>query len=77
MTVSVGTAPTKFLAKLCSEEKKPDGSFVLRKNKEEIYKFLDQKKVRKIPGVGSQTEHILESLGIHKTFDLRQNLYKL
>ena len=77
LTVSVGVAPTKMLAKMCSEINKPDGRFILRKNKMLIKAFLDTMKVGNIPGIGPVNEHILKGLGIETIKDLRDNLYKL
>ena len=75
LTVSAGIAPNRLLAKLSSEEKKPNGEFVLRKNKKKIYNFLNKKKIIKIPGIGPSTEFLLKGLDIFTTYDLRENLF--
>lgn len=75
LTVSIGVAPTRLLAKMASEQNKPDGKFILMKNKELVEKFLDSKKISKIPGVGPRTQHIFNGLGIKSIKDLRDNLY--
>jgi len=62
LTASAGVAPNKFLAKIASDLKKPDGLCVIRP--EEIQSFLDPLPVRKIPGVGPVTEKSLGALGI-------------
>ncbi|MBQ2515968.1 MAG: helix-hairpin-helix domain-containing protein, partial [Desulfovibrio sp.] len=50
LTCSVGVAPVKFLAKICSDVNKPDGVFILETG--DVEAFLATLPVRKIPGVG-------------------------
>ncbi|MFW6282689.1 MAG: DNA polymerase thumb domain-containing protein [Minisyncoccales bacterium] len=47
-----------MLAKIASEEKKPNGLFLLRPN--EVKEFLNSKSIRIIPGVGPKTEEKLK-----------------
>ncbi len=69
LTASVGVAPNKFLAKLASDLKKPDGFVVITdENKQEI---LDPLGVGRIWGVGKVTEKALHSRGIRTIADLR------
>jgi nucleotidyltransferase/DNA polymerase involved in DNA repair len=69
LTASIGIAPNKFLAKLASEDDKPDG---LRKvGKDHKKSFLDGREIIDIHGVGSKTEQKLMELGIEKVDDLR------
>ena len=69
LTASVGIAPNKFLAKLASDLKKPDGFVVItEQNKQEI---LDPLPVGKIWGVGKVTEAALHSYGIETIAQLR------
>lgn len=69
LTASVGIAPNKFLAKLASDLRKPDGFVVLtEQNKQEI---LDPLPVGKIWGVGKVTEATLHSYGIRTIAQLR------
>jgi DNA polymerase-4 len=71
LTASVGIAPNKFLAKLASDLKKPDGFVVItEQNKQQI---LDPLPVGKIWGVGEVTEKALKSHGIHTIGQLRQS----
>ena len=60
LTASVGVAPNKLLAKMCSEVKKPDGYFVLEER--EVEKFLRDMPVIKLWGVGTKTEKRLKDL---------------
>jgi len=62
LTASAGVAPNKFLAKIASDWKKPDGCFVIRPH--QVERFLMPLNVRKIPGVGKATEKILTEMGI-------------
>ncbi len=59
---SVGVSFNKFLAKIASDEKKPDGLFVI--TPDQAFDFLQQMEVRKIPGVGKVTQQKLAELGI-------------
>ncbi len=68
LNASVGLAPNKFLAKLASEHKKPDGFFVVRP--EEIKCFLETLSIDKIYGIGGKTAELFKSIGIHNVKDL-------
>src|SRR5437763_14219729 len=68
LTASAGVAPNKFLAKIASDWKKPDGCFVIRPH--QVERFLMPLNVRKIPGVGKATVKILTEMGIATVGDL-------
>ena len=70
LTASAGVAPNKFLAKIASDWKKPDGLYVIQP--EEIETFLTPLPVGRIPGVGKVTEKRLEEIGIKTVGDLRK-----
>jgi DNA polymerase-4 len=70
LTASAGVAPNKFLAKIASDWRKPDGLFVIRPH--QVDQFLIPLPVRKIPGVGKATEQVLTDMGIATVGDLRQ-----
>jgi len=70
LTASAGVAPNKFLAKIASDWKKPDGLFVLRPSAVEA--FLEPLPVGKLPGVGTSTRGALEELGFATVGDLRR-----
>ncbi len=72
LTASVGVAPNKFLAKLASEQDKPDGLTVAPINTEEIRAFLAPLPVTRIWGVGPKNAAILAKHGIRKVADLQQ-----
>ncbi len=68
LTASAGVAPNKFLAKIASDWRKPDGCFVIRPH--QVEQFLVPLNVRKIPGVGKATEKVLTEMGIATVGDL-------
>src|SRR5438132_7889569 len=70
LTASAGVAPNKFLAKLASDWRKPDGLFVIQP--EDVDTFLLPLPVGRLPGVGKVTEEKLEKLGIKTVGDLRK-----
>ncbi len=70
LTASAGVAPNKFLAKIASDWRKPDGIFVIRPH--QIETFLVALPVRRIPGVGKVTERVLTEMGIATVGDLQQ-----
>src|SRR5207244_4087448 len=69
LTASAGVAPNKFLAKIASDWKKPDGLFVIRPH--QVLDFLVPLPVRKIPGVGKATEKLLLDMNIATVGDVR------
>lgn len=70
VTASCGVGPNKMIAKMASEIKKPNGQFQILNNKEDIMKFMNERPIRKIPGIGSVTEQLLIGLDIHKCSDV-------
>jgi DNA polymerase-4 len=70
LTASAGVAPNKFLAKIASDWKKPDGLFVIQP--EEINSFLSPLPVGRLPGVGKVTEEKLKTMAIDTVADLRK-----
>jgi DNA polymerase-4 len=69
LTASAGVAPNKFLAKIASDWRKPDGLFVIQP--EDVDTFLLPLPVGRLPGVGKVTEARLEKLGVRTVGDLR------
>ena len=70
LTASAGVAPNKFLAKIASDWRKPDGLFVIRPY--EVEAFLPPLPVAIVPGVGKVMTGKLEALGIRTVGELRQ-----
>lgn len=69
LTASAGVAPNKFLAKIASDWRKPDGLFVIRPH--QVNAFLEPLPVGRLPGVGKVMEAKLTELGIATVADLR------
>lgn len=69
LTASAGVAPNKFLAKIASEQNKPNGLFVL--TPEEVPKFVSQLPLGKIPGIGGKTAERLAKAGLFTCADVQ------
>ena len=69
LTACAGVAPNKFLAKLASDWRKPDGLFVIQP--EDIDAFLLPLPVGRLPGVGKVTGEKLGKLGVSTVRELR------
>ena len=69
LTASAGVASNKFLAKLASDWRKPDGLFVIQP--EEADAFLLPLPVGRLPGVGKATEEKLAKLRVQTVSELR------
>ncbi len=70
LTCSIGIAPIKFLAKIASDENKPNGIFII--TNETMPGFLSELSISKIPGVGKKFLEELKKLGIKKCADVLQ-----
>lgn len=70
ITASAGVAENKFLAKVASDENKPNGLKVILPNESQA--FAQQLSLRKIPGVGEKTFQKLEKLGLLTGEDILQ-----
>jgi len=69
LTASAGISFNKFLAKIASDIKKPDGLFLI--TPEDAEKFIDDLNVEKFFGIGKVTAEKMHKLGIHKGCDLK------
>ena len=69
LTASAGVSYNKFLAKVASDQNKPDGIFVIRPH--EGADFVATLPVRRFYGVGPKTAERMEGLGIKVGADLR------
>lgn len=68
LTASAGVAPNKFIAKIASDWRKPDGIFVVRPH--QVERFLSDLSVKKLPGVGKATQSNLSLMGVSVVSDL-------
>ncbi|MBR0033746.1 MAG: DNA polymerase IV [Bacilli bacterium] len=65
---SIGVAPTKFLAKMASDMKKPMGITIIRRK--DVRKMLDPLPISSFYGIGKKTAPRLEAIGIKTIGDL-------
>jgi DNA polymerase IV len=70
LTASAGVSFNKFLAKMASDIKKPDGMFVIKPA--DARKFIEGLPVERFYGIGKVTSVKMHKLGIHTGYDLRQ-----
>jgi DNA polymerase-4 len=68
LTASAGVAPNKFLAKIASGWKKPNGLFVIRP--QDVPDFVKELPVKELFGVGKVTAEKLHQLGFKVCSDL-------
>src|SRR4051794_6412658 len=69
LTASAGVSYNKFLAKMASDERKPDGLFVITPKRGPA--FVEALPVGKFHGIGPVTAAKMEGLGIHSGADLK------
>ncbi len=70
ITVSAGIAVNKFLAKVASDWRKPDGQTVILPR--QVSEFVRALPVTKIPGVGHVMNRKMQGLGISTCADLQE-----
>ena len=70
LPITVGIARTKFLAKVASQEAKPDGLLLVEPDRE--LAFLHPLPVRRLWGVGAKTAEKLRLHGIHTVADVAE-----
>ncbi len=71
LTASAGIAPNKFLAKIASDWKKPNGQYVIKPAA--AFDFLTPLLVGRLPGVGKVMEAKLAKLNISTVGQLREH----
>ena len=70
LTASVGISVNKFLAKVASDYRKPDGVFVIPPK--DVEEFLEELTIEKFYGIGKVTAQKMHQIGIFKGKDLKQ-----
>jgi DNA polymerase IV len=70
LPISFGLAGNKMIAKMATDEAKPNGYLQVPFGKEK--EFLAPMPVGKIPGVGEQTQQSLKAMGIHFIKDISE-----
>lgn len=69
LTASAGVAPCKFVAKIASDENKPNGLCVI--TPEKLDEFVHHLSLGKLPGVGKVTLAKLNNMGLYTCADVR------
>ncbi len=69
LIASAGVAPNKFLAKIASDWRKPDGLFVIKP--EHAIPFLSTLPLGRLPGIGKVTERKLAHMGYNTVGEIR------
>ena len=75
ITLSIGVAPTKSIAKIASDYHKPNGTTIVRP--EEIKKFLSPMEITCIPGIGKKSKFYYNKKGIFTIGDIIKTPLKL
>jgi len=68
LSCSIGISQNKLISKIASNFQKPDGLTIVSPERVEI--FLDQLKIRAIPGIGGKTEKIFSEMNLETIQDL-------
>ena len=67
ITCSIGIAENKLIAKIASDDNKPNGLTVV----DNAYDYIGVRPVSDVPGIGRKTTKALSTLGIHYVADIR------
>jgi DNA polymerase IV len=70
LTASAGIGPSKLIAKLGCEIKKPNGQFTITPN--QVDEFIKQVPIEKLWGVGKVTAKHMHDMGIKTCLDMQQ-----
>ena len=70
LTASAGIAPCKFLAKIASDEHKPNGQYVIAPA--QVSEFIRMLPLKKIPGVGKVAQQKLALKGLFTCKDIQE-----
>ena len=68
LTCSIGVAPNRFLAKIASDFRKPDGLTVIQPD--QVTAFIERLPIAKVPGVGPKTQAKVAEVGIRFLGDI-------
>ncbi|MCT4643705.1 MAG: DNA polymerase IV [Carboxylicivirga sp.] len=68
LTASAGVSANKFLAKVASDQRKPNGMYIIKPK--DVKAFVEQLPIEKFFGVGKKTAEKMHLLDIHKGKDL-------
>tara|TARA_R110002012_G_scaffold16968_1_gene64640 strand:+ start:50290 stop:51330 length:1041 start_codon:yes stop_codon:yes gene_type:complete len=74
LIASAGVSVNKFLAKIASDYRKPDGLFIIKPH--QVIPFIEQLPIEKFFGVGKKTAEKMHKLNIKTGADLQSKSYK-
>ncbi|MBA4436943.1 MAG: DNA polymerase IV [Nitrosopumilaceae archaeon] len=69
LSCSIGISPNKLISKIASDFKKPDGLTIVPPEK--INEFLEELKIRDIPGIGRKTEQRFIEMNLETIRDVK------
>lgn len=70
LTASAGIAPNTMLAKVCSDQNKPNGQYQIPSSAIAVKSFISTLPVKKVSGIGPVQGQILNAIGIHTCADM-------
>ena len=70
LSCSIGISPNKLISKIASDFQKPDGLTVV--SPEKIDEFLEELKIRDIPGIGKKTEERFVEMNLETIGDIKK-----
>jgi DNA polymerase kappa len=70
ITISAGIAPNARLAKIASNQNKPNGQYEIKAEREAVMNFMRDLPVRKVNGIGRVLERELGAIGVHTCGDV-------
>lgn len=70
LSCSIGVSTNKLIAKIASDFRKPDGLTIV--SSEKVEEFLEQLKIRAIPGIGKKTEEWFTQMNFETIKDLKK-----
>ena len=68
ITISIGGAPTKSIAKIASDYKKPNGITIVRSDN--LKMFLSNMDITRIPGIGKKSKKYYQKKGVNVIGDI-------
>ncbi|KAK4455544.1 hypothetical protein QBC34DRAFT_390220 [Podospora aff. communis PSN243] len=75
-TTACGISTNKLLAKLVGNKNKPrNQTTLLALNEDDVFAFMDEHGLRKVPGIGSKITHILEGFVLGK--EVEEDIYSM
>lgn len=70
LTASAGIAPNTMLAKVCSDQNKPNGQYQIKSTVVAVNSFISSLPVKKVSGIGPVQGQILNAIGINTCADM-------